>query len=226
MIELVVFDIAGTTIRDNHAVRSAYRDTLKQHGILVRDEQLAAVLGMKKTDAIRQLLSLAGLTPQDEIVQAIHQDFVQHMQNHYAHDPLVGEMPGATEVFRALRNAGIKVALNTGFSRGIVDVLLQRLGWSVPSFIDATVTSDEVPRGRPYPDMIHHLMAQLEIRDPARVAKIGDTPVDLEEGKLAGCGPVIGVTSGGYSAEQLAMHHHTHILGSIAELPKLLLRYV
>jgi phosphonatase-like hydrolase len=145
------------------------------------------------------------------------------MCDYYTTDPAVHEIPGAAAAFATLRRAGIKVALDTGFSRPIADVLLARLGWSSPAVIDADVTSDEVPRGRPHPDMIHQLMRRLGIADPGRVAKVGDTRADLEEGTNAGCGLVIGVTSGSSSREQLAASPHTHIVESVVEVPALIL---
>src|SRR5262249_44840152 len=123
--------------------------------------------------------------------------------NYYTTDPEVREIPGATATFAALRGAGIKVALNTGFSRPTANVLLTRLRWSAPAVIDGDVTSDEVKRGRPHPDMIHRLMGRLGVSDARKVAKVGDTRADLEEGTNAGCGLVVGVTSGSYSREQL-----------------------
>ena len=39
------------------------------------------------------------------------------------------------------------MALDTGFSRPIVDAILARLDWTAGLLLDATVTSDEVPRG-------------------------------------------------------------------------------
>jgi phosphoglycolate phosphatase-like HAD superfamily hydrolase len=71
--------------------------------------------------------------------------------------------------------------------------------------------------------MILHLMRQLGIKDAARVAKIGDTEVDLEEGTNAGCSMVIGVTTGSCTRAQLESKPHTHILNSVADLPALLL---
>ena len=118
--------------------------------------------------------------------------------------------------------AGVKVALDTGFSREIVDVLLARLGWDNSALIDATVTSDDVARGRPHPDMALKAMSDLGIRDPKRVAKVGDTPADLDEGTRAGCGLVVGVTQGSHTAAQLKPHAHTHLIGTVAELPALL----
>src|SRR5262249_41024436 len=152
-----------------------------------------------KPEAIRQLLASTGRPFREASVATVHEAFVRRMRDHYAHDPSVREVPGAAATFAALRRAGIKVALNTGFGRAIATVVLQRLGWHAPAVIDADVASDEVPRGRPFPDMIRLLMARLSITDPRRVAKVGDTKADLEEGANAGCGLIIGVTSGSYT---------------------------
>jgi phosphonatase-like hydrolase len=227
MIELVVFDMAGTTVYDGDAVNASFRATLAARGIEAGPAVVNAVMGLPKPEAIRILLEHAGrprgLAPSPENVNALHEDFTSRMRNYYASDPAVREIPGATVAFAALRRAGIKVALNTGFFRPIADVLLARLGWRPPAVIDADVTSDEVPRGRPHPDMIRHLMTRLGIRDARRVAKVGDTKADLEEGTNAGCALVIGVTTGSFSREQLQACPHSHILQSVAEIPALLL---
>jgi phosphonatase-like hydrolase len=180
-------------------------------------------MGLAKPVAIRRLLAEARGAAGDAEVEAVHADFVRRMQRFYAEDPGVGEIPGAGEAFRRLREAGVRVALNTGFSRAIVEPLLARLGWSVPETVDAVVASDEVARGRPYPDMIRLLMGRFCISDPAAVAKVGDTWADLEEGAQAGCGMVIGVTTGTYRREQLEERPHTHILRSVAEVPEVIL---
>ena len=101
-------------------------------------------------------------------------------------------------------------------------MILDRLGWKKNPLIAATITSDEVPRGRPHPDMIRALMAKLGIGDPANVAKVGDTPADLDEGTAAGCGLVVGVTEGTHTRGELEPHPHTHLIGSIVELPAVL----
>ena len=71
--------------------------------------------------------------------------------------------------------------------------------------------------------MIRHLMKRLGVADARRVAKVGDTKADLEEGANAGCGAVVGVTTGSCSREQLRACPHTHILESVAEVPALFL---
>lgn len=65
-------------------------------------------------------------------------------------------------------------------------------------------------------------MRRTFVRDAWRVAKVGDTPADLQEGAAAGCRFVIGVTEGTHTAPQLRHHPHTHLLETIAELPALL----
>jgi phosphonatase-like hydrolase len=223
MIELVVFDMAGTTVQDGDAVKASFRAALSGAGIEVDPASVQAVMGLAKPEAIRLLLAGTGRQFSDADADAIHEDFVRRMREHYALDPSVCEVPGAAAAFAALRRAGIKVALNTGFSRTISATVLSRLGWNAPAVIDADVASDEVPRGRPHTDMIRFLMARLGITDPRRVAKVGDTKADLEEGTNAGCGLVIGVTSGTFTREQLQAYTHTHILDSVADVPGLLL---
>jgi phosphoglycolate phosphatase-like HAD superfamily hydrolase len=56
------------------------------------------------------------------------------------------------------------------------------------------------------------------IYDPARVVKIGDTVADLNEGNAAGCGLVVGVTSGAGSRDVLQREEHTHLIDNIPEL--------
>jgi phosphonatase-like hydrolase len=223
MIELVVFDMAGTTVYDGDAVNRSFRAALAVAGVEVNAALVNAVMGLPKPEAIRRLLADAGRPATEQEVDVIHADFVTRMQHHYATDPSVREIPGAALTFAALRREGIKVALNTGFSRAVVEVLLARLNWTVPTVIDAVVASDEVPRGRPYPDMIQHLMKRLNISEASRVAKVGDTRADLEEGANAGCGLVIGVTSGSSTREQLQSFPHSHIFASVTEVSRLLL---
>src|SRR5262249_61672479 len=93
------------------------------------------------------------------------------------------------------------------------------LAWERPGPLAASGTGGEGARGRPHPDMIRALMARLGIEAPRRVAKVGDTPVDLQEGTNAGCGLVIGVTHGTHTREQLQPFPHTHLVETVAEVP-------
>jgi phosphonatase-like hydrolase len=222
-IELVVFDIAGTTLNDDDSVNRCVRDSLARFGYQVTAAQVNAVMGLNKPEAIATLLErVGGQRVSHELVSEIHRDFEVRSMQFYAHDPSVHEVEGTTRVFLRLRQAGIRVALDTGFNRSITAVILERLNWSRDRLIDASISSDEVTRGRPHPDMVLELMNRFHLADPRRVAKVGDTPADLLEGRNAGCGLIVGVTSGTHSRSELEPFPHTHFVDSVRDVPALL----
>jgi phosphonatase-like hydrolase len=222
-IELVVFDMAGTTVNDEDSVNGCVRAALQTVGLSVTAAEVNAVMGLPKPEAIAILIENSGIKDRlGDQIPAIHRDFVARSIAFYQHDPSVHEVAGATRVFQTLSQAGVRVALNTGFDRSITQVILDRLGWSRSRLIDASICSDEVPRGRPNPDMIRALMDRLGVADPRRVAKVGDTPVDLLEGNNAGCGLIVGVTRGTHTRQELEPYPHTCLIDTIADFPGLL----
>jgi phosphonatase-like hydrolase len=203
-VDLAVFDVAGTTVLDGDAVATVLQAALARHGCRPSTPEVMAVMGIPKPVAIRHLLDNALPAPPEEIeslVTRIHDEFRASMKETYRSADNIGPAPGIEDVFQALRSAGVKVALDTGFSRDILDVLLDRLEWR--DLVDVSIASDEVERGRPFPDLVTAAMARTGVHDPARVAKIGDTPSDLLEGAAAGCGVIVGVTWGTHSRAQL-----------------------
>jgi phosphonatase-like hydrolase len=222
-IRLVVFDMAGTTVQDDNGVSRCLRQSLHVFGAKVSVAAVNAVMGLPKREAIRRLL--VSTAPAEHLLprlDKIHDSFVLQMRCFYETDPGIREVDGTSRVLTRLREAGTWTAVNTGFSRDIAQIIIDRLDWQRNGLLDASVTSDEVARGRPHPDMIQHLMARLQITERMEVAKVGDTPIDLEEGYQAGCGLNIGVTQGTHTREQLLPYPHTHLIGSVAELPGLL----
>jgi phosphonatase-like hydrolase len=225
-VDLVVLDMAGTTVQDDDVVNRCLCAALADAGLAVTRDEVNEVMGLPKPVAIALLLERrkypGGTAPPAEVA-SIHESFLRRMIDFYRADPAVREIDGASEILGQLRRAGLKLALDTGFSRDIVDAILKRLGWAGKELLDATVASDEVPRGRPHPDLVFRAMELTGVTDARRVAKVGDTPSDLQEGRAAGCGLVIGVTNGSHTREQLAPHPHTHLIDNLRELPGLLL---
>jgi phosphonatase-like hydrolase len=223
-IKLAILDIAGTTVRDEDGVNRCLRAALHGVGVAVSNSEVNRVMGIPKPIAIRMLLEQhRGAPPLADEIDTLHADFLKRMISFYDTDPAVAPTDGSLEAFGQLRRAGIKVALDTGFSRATVDTILRRLNWRPGHTIDFTVASDEVPQGRPHPDLVHAAMRMAGVSDPGLVAKIGDTPADLLEGHAAGCKFNIGVTNGTHTQEELATCPHTHLIDSLRELPPLLL---
>jgi len=189
MVQLVVFDLAGTTVKENFDVQRTLKNAFKKIDIEISIEQASQVMGIPKPIAIRQLLeSIKHPSISSGLIQSIHADFVREMILFYKNDSTVEENEGVSETFQKLKDCGIKVIVDTGFDRPIVDALLQRMAWQENKLIDGSVTSDEVAHGRPHPDMIFKAMEISGVTDVKNVAKIGDTASDMQEGNAAGCG--------------------------------------
>jgi phosphonatase-like hydrolase len=224
-IQLVVFDIAGTTLYDDDFVNIAFRNAMQSSGYEVTQREVNDVMGLKKPQAIRMMLEkrMPAENITEQMIDDIHHVFLKNMIDFYKNDPDIREIGGASNVFRILKENGIKVALDTGFSRDITQTIIDRIGWERDGLIDASVCSDEVPAGRPHPYMIEKIMQQLGINDVKAIAKVGDTPSDLEEGNNTGTRFVIGVTSGAYTKEELLQYPHTHIVNSVNDILEIVL---
>ena len=179
-----------------------------------------AVMGYRKIEAIKLIIKKykPAISEDEKLINEIHTVFENNMIEFYEEDKKLEPLPFTLSVFQALQEKNIKVALNTGFTRAITDTILKRLGWIDNPLIDTTICSDEVPEGRPYPFMIQNIMQQLLIENAADVIKVGDTEVDIKEGRNAGCGLVVAVTTGAYLREQLNQHHPDYIINSLNEL--------
>ncbi len=221
---LVVFDIAGTTLNDTaNSVNDSFRGALKIHGISATQVEINAVMGYKKKTAIQTILtSLPNQESSPELVEQIHDSFLELINEYYRSSPDIAEIEGASQLFGELKGAGIKVALDTGFSRSTTDIILERTGWLQNGLIDASKASDEVKDGRPHPFMIQALMADLNISKSSSVVKVGDTPSDLMEGENAQCGLTVGVLYGTHTRSQLKDFHHDYLIEDITELKTLI----
>src|ERR1700722_11037194 len=92
---------------------------------------------------------------------------------------------GVVDVVRNWQNRGILIGSSTGYTRDMLAPVLAQAaqqGYNP----DASVCPDEVGAGRPAPWMLMRNAQLLDVYPPAACVKIGDTVVDIEEGKNAG----------------------------------------
>src|SRR5690349_21860037 len=138
-IELIVFDIAGTTIKDSGSVINAMMQALKKYGYSVPANEISLLMGYKKPQAIEILLNVYEKDSNKitlDLIDKIHSSFLEIMIDYYASTNDLVPAPGAEEVFASLKEKYIKVALNTGFSKVITDVIMDRLGWLKNKLVD------------------------------------------------------------------------------------------
>ena len=153
----------------------------------------------------------------------IHADFLHRVTDQYRRGAGVEPTPHCEETLVRMKHAGVRVALVAPFGRVVLDALLERLRWRSPGLIDATVSVDEVGRGRPFPDFIMRAMSLTGVRRTDAVAAVGDTPIDLEMGAAADCGLVVGLMNGSHTAAQLRHAPHTHLISHLGVLPRLVI---
>lgn len=220
-IKLAVFDIAGTTVKDNGNVAAAFLTSFKNFNYSIPEEEVYTLMGFKKPEAIRMMLEKyypGAISSNNNLVEKIHTVFTEEMINFYEHDATLQPMPDAEYVFSQVQAMDIKVALNTGFGKDITNTILKRLGWNRTQLINFVISSDEVKYGRPHPFMIQAAMNATGVTQSTQVAKIGDTEVDIAEGRTAGCGLVVAVTTGAYTKEQLLPYCPDAIINNLKEL--------
>jgi phosphonatase-like hydrolase len=221
-IELVVFDMAGTTVDEGNVVYQTLLRAIVAAGFpCTLDEVLARGVGKEKLQSIRDVLAAAGRSTSPGQLEEIHRHFQGMLTEAYANLD-VRPQPNAAAVFQALKGRDIAVALNTGYNQTIAESLLKRLGWSVGREVAALVTASQVRNCRPRPDMIRLAQVRLGISDPRAVVKVGDTTFDVEEGRNAGCGLCIAVTTGAHTRAQLALAQPDAIIDDLEELLELI----
>lgn len=215
--------MAGTTVQDGQSVHLALQKALTCYEIDITLEEANVVMGIPKPIAIERIITQKTAAPREyiaELVDAVHRTFIQEMLTVYQENKELCEKPLATEVFRTLRQQGVKVFLDTGFSREIADTLIEKLHWQ--NEIDGSITSDEVAKGRPFPDMIFRAMELAGVANAQKTAKVGDTDVDIQQGLAAGCRFVVGITTGAFSAEELKKEHPTHLIAELKEVLRII----
>ena len=216
-IELVVCDMAGTTVRDAGQVPQAFTSALAAHGIAVTPQAINSLRGASKRLAILNLVPEG--TDRTARAEQVYNTFCEHLAQVF--NGTVEPVPGAREAIDTLRSRGVRVALNTGFDRDTTNLLLDALRWR-QGVVDAVVCGDEVAQGRPAPYMIFHCMEATGVTDVRRVANAGDTVLDLQAGHNAGVALNIGVLSGAHGRDQMQPQPHTHLLNSVADVPALI----
>lgn len=218
-IEMVVFDMAGTTVNEDNIVYKTLRKAINQIGKLnlSLDEVLEYGAGKEKLQAIKSVLKNSADVTDDILAQKIFETFLVELKLAYETENVFANT-NANELFAVLQQKNILRVLNTGYDRGTAEFLLEKLNWKVGKDIDALVTASDVPRNRPFPDMIYFAMEKFNIKNPLNVAKIGDSTIDIQEGQNAGCSLSIGITTGAHTPNQLATANPDYVINDLIEL--------
>src|SRR5215472_4759803 len=169
-IQLVVFDMAGTTVDDSGSkVLTCLIEAARAHELPGSPGELNALMGMNKREVFGMLAARrysAGSAEAEQLADEALATFVASMRA--AYEQHLSPIPGAQDTFAFLRARGIKIAIDTGFDAAVGGLIMERLEWP-GRLVDTVVFSSDVPRGRPAPYMILRAMERLNMQDVRQV---------------------------------------------------------
>jgi phosphonatase-like hydrolase len=213
-ITVACLDMAGTTVLDDGTVIEAFTSAIAAQNLSAPAYQEAmqdvqSTMGQSKIEVFRRILG------DEDAAQQANAAF----EGHYAAAVRAGRvaaLPGATDVFKTCRDAGVRVCLATGFSPATRDAIIAELGWG--ELIDLALSPADAGRGRPWPDLPLTALLRLGGGAVSELAVAGDTGSDVESGLRAGAAIVAGVLTGASSREDLEKAGAPLILDTIAGL--------
>ncbi|MFH1125557.1 MAG: HAD family phosphatase [Candidatus Altiarchaeota archaeon] len=212
MIKAIIFDFDGTLVNlfDQHL--TAFQETIKRHfNIDFKREDLDEGYGRNGEDILRMFFKKKGLYVNTEKLKEIAAE-----RRNLALEKIgwrIKLLPGAGELIKNLKKAGLKIAVATSCSRKICDRAL-----AMPQFkeLDASTTGSEVMKGKPDPEIFLKTAEKLGVK-PEECIIFEDSAYGVKAGKNAGM-KVIAVTTGHDSKEKLIKENPDRIIQSLVDV--------
>jgi HAD superfamily hydrolase (TIGR01509 family) len=177
VIDAVVFDMDGVLIDSEQVWDDVRRALARERGLPWPPSATRDMMGMSSTEWSRYMHDVVGLPePPDEI----NREVVARMLERYAEGP--PWLPGAVEAVRRIAERW-PLGLASSSNRELIDAVLEAGGLS--GSFRATVSSEEVPRGKPAPDVYLETARRLGV-DPTRAAAVEDSHNGIRSAKAAG----------------------------------------
>jgi HAD superfamily hydrolase (TIGR01509 family) len=208
VIEAVVFDLDGVLL-DSEQVWDEVREQLaRERGGRWHDRAQRDMMGMSSTEWSRYMSDVIGLP---EPPEEINREVVSRLATRYRrHLPAI---PGAREAVERLA-ARWPLGLASSSNRELIDLALELLG--VKRLFMATVSSEEVARGKPAPDVYLEAARRLGV-DPTRTAAVEDSHNGILAAKAAGM-RVIAIPNRHFPPDADALREADAVRVSLAEL--------
>jgi phosphonoacetaldehyde hydrolase len=193
-LKCAILDWAGTTVDYGvFAPAVVFLEVFRRQGVEITMAEARAPMGLHKREHLRRIAEAPavaerwrqakGREVRAEDMEAMYADFVPLQLACLGRFSQL--IPGTREAVADLTARGMKTGTTTGYTRAMVDVVLQeaiRQGYAP----DCTVAADEVPAGRPAPYACWQNAVRLQVWPAEACVKIGDTTPDIEEGLNAG----------------------------------------
>lgn len=208
MIEAVVFDLDGVLLDSEHVWDEVREELARERGGRWHERAQADMMGMSSTEWSRYMHRVVGL---HEPPAEINAEVVRRMQERYAEWlPLI---EGAEEAVERLARC-FRLALASSSNRPLIETVLDRAG--LAGFFEVTVSSEEVERGKPAPDVFLEAARRLGV-EPERCAAIEDSGNGVRAAHAAGM-RVIAIPNRRYPPPDDTLAVADLVLDSLADL--------
>jgi HAD superfamily hydrolase (TIGR01509 family) len=208
LTEAVVFDLDGVLLASEEVWDSVRERYVRDRGGRYDEEIQRAMMGMSAPEWSRFLHEEAGV-PDDP--EDINRDVVQLMLEAYRRElPL---LPGAVEAVQRTA-AAFPLALASSSNRDVFEAVLELAGLT-DCFL-ATVSSEEVPRGKPAPDVYLEAARRLGVA-PDRCAAVEDSHAGIRSAKSAGM-RVVAIPNASYPPDDEALALADAVIESLDQL--------
>jgi HAD superfamily hydrolase (TIGR01509 family) len=208
VIEAVVFDLDGVLIQTEELWDEVRENMARAAGGRYGQEEQRAMMGMSSPEWSRYMAEHVGVPGSPDEIAA---EVVRQMSERYReHLPLIDGAVEAVERLAARWPLGVASSSN----RELIDLVLELSG--LDRLFDATVSSEEVARGKPAPDVYLEAAKRLGV-DPSRSAAVEDSHAGIASAKAAGM-RVLAIPNPSYPPGDEALADADVVLGSLAEL--------
>jgi HAD superfamily hydrolase (TIGR01509 family) len=207
-IQAVVFDLDGVIVDSEHVWDAAREALSRERGGVWHEGAQQDMMGMSSVEWSRYMHERLGLKDPPEEISA---EVVRRLQATYREElPLVD---GATEAVARLAGRW-PLGLASSSNREIIDLVLELSGLN--QFFEATVSSEEVQRGKPSPDVYLEAARRLGA-DPAGSAAVEDSRSGILSASAAGM-RVVAIPNKRFPPDEEALAAADVIIPSINEL--------
>jgi HAD superfamily hydrolase (TIGR01509 family) len=208
VVEAVVFDLDGVLLDSEHVWDDVREELARERGGRWSDRAQADMMGMSSVEWSRYMHDAIGLP---EPPSEINAEVVRRMLAYYEEElPLID---GAVEAVERLAGS-FRLALASSSNRPLIDAVLARAG--LAELFEVTVSSEEVARGKPAPDVFLEAAHRLDL-PPERCAAIEDSGNGIRAAHGAGM-RVIAIPNHRYPPPANALALAAVVHSSIAEL--------
>lgn len=177
VVEAVIFDLDGVLVDSEHVWDEVREELARERGGRWHERAQADMMGMSSTEWSRYMHEVIGLSDPPEEINA---EVVRRMQARYAEElPLVD---GAVDAVRRLA-AVFRLGLASSSNRPLIDAVLTSAG--LAELFEVTVSSEEVQRGKPAPDVYLEAARRLGVA-PKSCAAVEDSANGLRSARAAG----------------------------------------